>query len=334
MSARISILGAGGWGTALAIHLTKNKHQVTLWEYREEAAERLRKTRDNKEFLPGIKISENITITSSLDETIDTDILLVTLPSHVVRSALESLAKKKINALVVSASKGIENHSLRRISEVIMETIPSVSANRVVVLSGPSHAEEVAIGIPTALTAASASESAALRIQEIFMSPEMRVYTSKDVIGVELGGALKNIIAIAAGIIDGVGFGDNTKAALMTRGLAEISRLGIALGADAHTFAGLAGLGDLIVTCTSGHSRNRFVGEEIGRGRSLHQILDEMTMVAEGVRTTQSAVDLAAKIQVEVPIIQAVYEVLFQDKNPKEAITELMTRTPKAEDFG
>lgn len=336
MKAKIGILGAGGWGTALAVLLNSIGHNIHLWEYRKEAALELSRTRENRDFLPGVNIPENIKITSDIEETVTKkDLILFTLPSHTVRSVGEKISNFQFdNSFIVSCSKGIENNTLLRMSEVILETIPNFPKERIVVLSGPSHAEEVGRGIPTVVVAASTNTESAKQVQDIFMCPTFRVYTSKDVIGVELGGALKNIIAIAAGISDGVGFGDNTKAALMTRGIVEITRLGIAMGANSLTFAGLSGIGDLIVTCTSRHSRNRYVGEQLGKGKSLREVLESMVMVAEGVKTTQSANDLSKNYNVEMPITREVYRVLFEGKKPKKAVYDLMTRNPKVEDWG
>jgi len=334
--ARIGVLGAGSWGTALAVLLHSNGHAVAMWEFRKDAAHRLAEIRENTDFLPGVVIPADIKISSDLAEVVDEkDILLMMLPSHVVRSVGQQLSRFSLHdILVVSGSKGIENETLMRMSEVLMETIPGLSMDRIVVLSGPSHAEEVGQSIPTVVVAASTREASSKRIQEVFMNPSFRVYANKDVIGVELGGSLKNVIAIAAGICDGVGFGDNTKAALLDRGIVEITRLGTAMGAHHMTFAGLSGMGDLIVTCMSRHSRNRYVGEEIGKGKSLQEVLDSMVMVAEGVRTTRSAHDLSKKYDVDMPISEEVYQVLFRGKDPQKAVYDLMTRDPKMEDWG
>ncbi len=331
---RISVLGAGSWGTALSVLLHKNGHAVTLWEFQSEVAAKLRDEGVNHDFLPGIPVPSEITITSDLQSVIqDVDVILCVLPSHVVRDVCEQLAKYGLSkkALIVSATKGIENHSLLRISEIFQSTLPGLKAEQMIVLSGPSHAEEVAKEIPTVITAASTSMLSAERIQSIFMNPHFRVYANTDIVGVELGGSLKNVIAIAAGISDGVGCGDNTKAALMTRGIVEITRLGVAMGANPETFSGLSGVGDLIVTCTSQHSRNRFVGEAIGKGQTLHEVLNGMVMVAEGVRTTQSVMALSEKYHVDMPITREVFNVLFKDKNPKDAVYDLMTRGAKSE---
>ena len=336
MKAGIGILGAGSWGTAVAVLLHNNGHRVTLWEFREKAARRLAEERENKDFLPGVPIPEAIEITHDLEAAVtDRDFIIIMLPSHVVREVAGLMAGYLLGeAIIISGSKGIENETLLRMSELLVDVVPSITPQRVVVLSGPSHAEEVGQGIPTVVVAASVGKESAKHVQDIFMSPAFRVYTNEDIVGVELGGALKNVIAIAAGISDGVGFGDNTKAALLNRGIVEITRLGAAMGANPMTFAGLSGMGDLIVTCTSRHSRNRFVGEQIGKGRKLPEVLEDMVMVAEGIRTTRSTVDLSVRHGVEMPISTEVYHVLFEDKDPKEAVYDLMTRDPKAEDWG
>ncbi|MDZ7260827.1 MAG: NAD(P)H-dependent glycerol-3-phosphate dehydrogenase [candidate division KSB1 bacterium] len=334
---KIGILGAGGWGTALAILLHSNQHQVTLWEYRQKAAQRLAAERINQEFLPGVVIPEGVIITSDLEQAkTNKDILVIVVPSHVVRSVGTQIGslREAPETIVVSATKGIENDTLLRMSQVLLETIDGLKAENLVALSGPSHAEEVSRRIPTAVVAASVNLDAAKKVQQAFMNAEFRVYTNPDIIGVELGGALKNIIAIAAGICDGAGFGDNTKAALQPRGLVEMVRLGTKMGADPLTFAGLSGMGDLIVTCMSRHSRNRYVGEQVGKGRPLPEVLSEMVMVAEGVKTTQSAYELSKKYQVEMPITEQVYKILFEGKNPRDAMYELMMRDAKPEHWG
>jgi glycerol-3-phosphate dehydrogenase (NAD(P)+) len=333
MSLRVGVLGAGGWGTALGLLLHQNGHAVMLWEYQHELAERLKATRENPDFLPGVALPGEIGVTSDLEAAVsDKDMIVLALPSHTVRQTAKALSLIPVqNALFVSGTKGIENHSLLRMSELLLETIPGLSAGRIVALSGPSHAEEVARSVPTVVTAASSDPKASQSVQEAFMNPSFRVYTSGDVIGVELGGAFKNVIAVAAGISDGVGFGDNTKAALITRGIVEMTRLGEVMGANPSTFAGLSGLGDLVVTCWSRHSRNRFVGEQIGKGAKLPDVLKKMKMVAEGVRTTQSVYDLSLKHRIAAPISIEVYRMLFEGKNPKLAVFDLMTRDKKAE---
>jgi glycerol-3-phosphate dehydrogenase (NAD(P)+) len=334
---KITVLGAGSWAIALALVLEYNGHDVTLWEFRPDAAERLNQTRDAKEFLPGIKIPVSIQVKNDLEQAgSDKNVLIVAVPSHVVRSVGQRLNKLTIEdpPILVNVAKGIENDTLMRMSEVLAQTINWANKDNIVTLSGPSHAEEVSRQIPTAIVSASVNLNTAELIQQVFMNEYFRVYTNQDIVGVELGGALKNIIAIAAGICDGAGFGDNTKAALQPRGLVEIVRLGTAMGAKPITFAGLSGMGDLIVTCMSRHSRNRYVGEQIGKGRKLDDILKEMVMVAEGVKTTRSAYQLSRKYNVEMPITEQVYQILFEGKDARDALKELMMRGPKEEKWG
>jgi len=330
---KISVLGAGGWGTTLAILLHYNGHNVTLWEYKKGYARHLIKKRINTDYLPGIKIPKEIIITNDIEEsTNDKNLIVLAVPSQFLRGVVNKVEFKQIeDSILVNVSKGIENKSLMTMSQMLKNVFPNIDKNQIGVISGPSHAEEVSRMIPTAVVAASSDIETSKAIQAAFMTSYFRVYASNDILGVELGGAFKNIIAIGAGIIDGAGFGDNTKAAIMTRGVAEISRLGLAMGAQPETFAGLSGMGDLIVTCMSRHSRNRFVGEEIGKGKKLKQILKSMEQVAEGVETTRSAKQLAAKIEIETPITNEVYKILFEDKDPVKATTDLMTRDMKAE---
>lgn len=332
MKAKIVVLGAGGWGTALAMLLANKGFEVDLWEPFAAQARELRRRRENLKFLPGVPIPPQIGITSRLEEVApEKDMIVVVLPSHVVRKGVRRLAECGIpsHAVIVSASKGIENKTHLRMSQVIASEL---RGNRIAVLSGPSHAEEVSRNVPTSIVAAAPDEDLAKYVQSIFMAPNFRVYTNPDMVGVELGGALKNVIAIAVGICDGLGFGDNTRAALIARGLAEMARLGIAMGAEPLTFAGLSGLGDLITTCISKHSRNRGLGEALGRGRSLKEISRGMTMVAEGVRTTRSAYQLCRKYNVEMPITRRVYGVLFRGEHPQSVVASLMT--PEAEPEG
>jgi glycerol-3-phosphate dehydrogenase (NAD(P)+) len=330
----ISVLGAGGWGTTLAILLHSNNHNVTLWEYEEDYVLKILETRINEKYLPGIIIPSALNITHDLDlATKNKDIVVLAVPSQFLRSVIKNkIASQNLeHSILVSVAKGIENTSLMTMSQMLKDEIPSLQTKQIAVLSGPSHAEEVARKIPTAVVAASKNKKTAELVQSAFMTPYFRVYTSSDLVGVEMGGAFKNVIAIGAGIIDGAKFGDNTKAAIMTRGIAEISRLGIRLGAKAETFAGLSGMGDLIVTCMSRHSRNRFVGEQIGSGKKLKEVLASMTMVAEGVQTTKSVVQLAGNSGVETPIACEVYNILFEDKDPSKATYDLMTRDMKTE---
>jgi glycerol-3-phosphate dehydrogenase (NAD(P)+) len=330
---RITVLGAGSWGTTLAILLSSNAHEVILWAHREDHAQRMIERRENHALLPGVNIPSEIKITSDLDYSVSgCDLLVAAVPVQFVRPVGERLRNHKFTStILVNVSKGIENSSLMTMSGVLLDVLPSVRKEHIVTLSGPSFAEEVSRKVPTAVVAASANLDAAKRVQQAFMTPYFRVYSSDDIRGVELAGSIKNVIAIGAGIADGAGFGDNTKAAIMTRATAELSRLGSVMGAQQRTFAGLSGIGDLIATCMSKHSRNRYVGEEIGRGRKLPGILAEMVMVAEGVATTRSVHDLALKHNVELPIANAVYEVLFEEKDPIVATSDLMTRGAKGE---
>lgn len=327
-----AVIGAGGWGTTLARLLDERGQQVTLWARREEFANELRERRENATYLPGIKLPATIEITHEAEALREKELYVFALPTQSTRMVARELAKNLSHsgAVYVSASKGIEHSTFSRVTEVISNAL-GIEHSRTVALSGPSHAEEVARRVPTAIVAAGEDPAMAREVQNAFFLPYFRVYSSSDVIGVELAAALKNVIAICAGITDSAGFGDNTKAALMTRGLAEMRRLGIALGAEEHTFSGLAGLGDLVVTCGSKHSRNRYVGEQIGLGRKLPDILSMMKMIAEGVSTTESARSLAQLHKIEMPIVEETYKILFEHKDPREATNDLMTRDPKAE---
>ncbi len=326
----ISVIGSGGWGTALALHLSKRGHSVCLWSYFPEESARLKNDRENKEFLPGVPFGDaEFIFTSDLKEAADFgEILVCAVPSKAVRATAERL-KRADGKTVVNVSKGIDEISLKRISQVYGEALPH---SPIAVLSGPSHAEEVARGIPTTNVAACEDMEVAKKIQSVFNGETFRVYTNPDVCGVELGGALKNVIALCAGITDGCGFGDNTKAALMTRGLHEITRLGVAMGAKEKTFAGLSGVGDLIVTCTSMHSRNRRAGILLGQGKSLAEALETVHMTVEGVSATRAAYALGKKYNVELPITNQAYAVLFEGKEPALAVRELMMRSAKSED--
>ena len=330
---RITVLGAGSWGTTLSILLANNSHRVTLWSYQQQYTDDILTRRENPSFLPGVKIPESVTPTSDIRASVeDAEMLVAAVPSQYIRSVMMQLGHLAFDRItVVNVAKGVEKGTLMTMSEMLHDTIPSLPAGKVATLSGPSHAEEVSQGIPTTVVAASTSLETAKLVQSTFMMPSFRVYVSTDLRGVELGGSLKNVIAIAAGVVDGANLGDNTKAALMTRGIAEITRLGVALGAHARTFAGLSGIGDLMVTCMSRHSRNRYVGVEIGKGRKLPDILSEMVMIAEGVETTQSARELAGRTGVETPIVNEVYKMLFEGKDPHDACYDLMTRDPKGE---
>ncbi len=330
---RIAVLGAGSWGTALAIVLSSNSHDVTLWSYRDQYARDILERRENPSFLPGIPIPESISATSDLFTAVDRAEMIVTaIPSQFLRGVTQQLQGMPLDhVLVVNVAKGIENGTLMTMSEMLHDVLPSLPREHVATLSGPSHAEEVSRKIATTVVAASIDPETSRKVQRVFMTPTFRVYMSTDLRGVELGGSLKNVIAIAAGIVDGANLGDNTKAALMTRGIVEITRIGMAMGAQEKTFSGLSGIGDLMVTCMSRHSRNRHVGVEIGRGRKLNDILGEMVMIAEGVATTKSANDLASAKGVEVPIMTEVGKMLFEGKNPLQACHDLMTRDPKGE---
>lgn len=330
---RITVLGAGSWGTTLALVLSENHHDVSLWSFDAKQAAVMRSTHANPDFLPGLTLPPSIRISDALsDAAPDAEMIVAAVPSQFLRSVMKGLPPVDVEkTLIVNVAKGVENGSLMTMSEMLQDALPSLPPTRIVTLSGPSHAEEVSRKIPTTVVAASPDLNTARMVQAAFMLPYFRVYVSNDIKGVEIGGSLKNVIAIAAGIIDGAQLGDNTKAAVMTRGIAEIARVGVALGAHVRTFSGLSGIGDLMVTCMSRHSRNRYVGVEIGKGRKLPEILAEMVMVAEGVATTQSARDLAARTGVEVPIISEVYRILFEGKDPLLACHDLMTRDPKGE---
>lgn len=332
MIPKISIIGAGSWGTTLANLLAEKGADVTLWVYEGSQLEAMKRSRMNTRYLPGIILAENIRLTGELEEAVYRAIYLVlAVPSHAMRTICENI-RGYVNPqqIAINVAKGIENDTLKRMSEVIAETLP-MPASHIASLYGPSHAEEVSKKIATAVVAASSDLNTARTVRDLFNGEFFRVYSNSDIIGVEIGGSLKNVIAIATGICDGAGFGDNTKAALLTRALVEITRMGVMMGAQQETFAGLSGMGDLIVTCMSKHSRNRFVGEQIGKGKTLDEVLGEMVMVAEGVKTTRSVYQLSHKLEVEMPISEQVYQVLFHDKKPHDAVGELMGRDPKEE---
>jgi len=330
---RVSVLGAGSWGTTLAIVLYHNGHEVSLWEYNKSLAKALKKHHENRLLLPGIAIPNEIKISNNLKESVaDKHMIILAVPSQFIREVIKKVKDISFKETTfVSVAKGIEKVTLMTVAEILQDEIFSLGTNNIGVLSGPSHAEEVSKKIPTAVVAASENEGTAQTIQAAFNNSYFRVYSSTDLTGVELGGALKNVIAIGAGIIDGAGFGDNTKAMIMTRGIAEISRLGIEMGARPSTFAGLSGMGDLIVTCMSQHSRNRYVGDQIGQGKKLNEVLKAMDMVAEGVETCKSVHELAAKHHVDTPIVDAVYSILFDDRDPTKVTYDLMTRGMKSE---
>ena len=325
---KICILGFGSWGVALACLLNGNGHSVRAWEHDEGMARRLNELREHP-YLPGVKIPQEVVISSSIEGLAHkADCIVVALPSHVIPKAMPALAKYCDNKLVVSVSKGFVEDGLLRISQYIGGLVQNA---HIVALTGPSHAEEVSRALPTAITAASDDASAAKAVADVFSNDNFRVYTTNDIIGAELGGALKNVIALAAGISDGLGFGDNTKAALMTRGIVEIARLGIAMGAKEHTFAGLSGIGDLIVTCTSTHSRNWRAGNLLAKGKSVDEALGQVQMVVEGVHTAKAALLLSEKHGVDMPIVKEVNKILFKNKNPQQAVEDLMQRDKKVE---
>lgn len=329
---KVAVLGAGSWGTALAVLLSRKVRTVEIWARRKDLAEAVN-SGENARYLPGVALPGNVRAKVRMEEVLaGAEAVIFAVPSHAFREVLrEALGSLPEEVLLVNVAKGLEENTLFRMSEVFLEEAGSARSSSYVVLSGPSHAEEVGRGMPTAVVCAGASPEAARLAQELLRAETFRVYTSPDVKGVELGGALKNIIALGTGIAEGLGFGDNTRAALMTRGLAEITRLGVAAGADPRTFAGLAGVGDLIVTCTSAHSRNRRAGMAIGRGMSLPEALAEVRMVVEGVRTTRAARRLAQNLGVDMPITEQIYGVLFAGLSPRAAVVNLMTRDPRGE---
>ncbi|MDO4322431.1 MAG: NAD(P)H-dependent glycerol-3-phosphate dehydrogenase [Lachnospiraceae bacterium] len=327
--AKLGVIGAGSWGTALAILLNENGNEVTLWSHREAEAERIRSTRQISK-LPEVTLPEKISVTADLEQAVsDKDALILVVPSNCVRETAGKMsAFVKDGAVVVSASKGIEESTLKTMTDIVDELIPQAQS---AVLSGPSHAEEVARSLPTTCVIGAGSEETARYLQKLFMSPVFRVYISSDMLGIELGGALKNVIALAAGIADGMGYGDNAKAAIITRGMVEIARLGMKMGGKLETFSGLTGIGDLIVTCASMHSRNRRAGILLGQGYSMEEAMKEVNMVVEGVYSAKSAMKLSEKYGVELPIIEQVNRILFEGKNPKEAVSNLMLRDSKQE---
>ena len=321
---KITVIGSGSWGSAIAFLLNNNGHDVTLWSFKEDEANSIIEHRENKEFLPGVHLSEKIFVTPDIEKAADCEVAVMVVPSAFCEGVARSFAPfLNRGQIIVNASKGIHQGTLTTLSEVLADIFPTC---KVGVLAGPSHAEEVGKGLPTVCVAAFKEPEIAREIQDIFISNVFRVYAHTDIVGVELGGALKNVIALAAGICDGLGFGDNSKAALMTRGIVEISRLGEAMGADKQTFSGLTGMGDLIVTCTSMLSRNRRAGILLGQGKSLDEALKEIHMVVEGVVTAKSAYSLAKKMNVEMPIIEAVNSILFEGKKPIDVVNKLMTR--------
>ena len=326
--AKVSVIGAGSWGTALALLLYKNGHDVTVWSYQEEEVRMLSEKREHVSKLPGVKIPEGIFFTADIKEAVEEKDVLAVPSIHVRNTAKKINPYVKDGQILVDVAKGIEEDTLMTLSQQIEEEIPQAD---VAVLSGPSHAEEVGRGLPTTVCIGAHTEATAKYLQQLFMNEVFRVYISPDILGIELGGSLKNVIALAAGVADGMGYGDNTKAALITRGIAEISRLGVKMGGAAETFGGLAGIGDLIVTCASVHSRNRKAGYLMGQGKTMKEAMDEVKMVVEGVYSAKAAAKLGKKYNVSLPIIEEVNKVLFEDKSPKEAVNELMLRVGKAE---
>ena len=332
MPMKFAILGDGAWGTAIALLLSARGHRVSLWSAREENGRLLQETRENVHLLPGVAIPAEIDLTLDIAHAArDADVLVAAIPTVYLRDTLRRIAPAlAASQPVISLAKGIENETFQRPSEIVEQVL---GPRPVAVLSGPSHAEEVSRGLPTTVVAASSDWDLARRVQDAFNGDRFRVYTNQDVVGVELGGALKNVIGIAAGISDGLGFGDNSKSALLTRGLVEIARFGVALGAEHQTFVGLAGLGDLITTCVSRHGRNRRVGERLARGESLDAILSGTRMVAEGVYTARSVYDKASRMGIDMPITSEVYRMLYEAKPPAAAVRDLMLREPRSEKF-
>lgn len=326
---KIVVLGSGGWGTALAVMAHNCGNKVYLWSPFEEELNYLRKDREHKKLLPGVKISEEIELTGDIKVTESADMIIMAVPSFAVRSTAKLLKDTvKPNGVIVNVAKGLEENTLKRLSEVIEEELEGVC---VVALSGPSHAEEVSRGIPTAVVAASKSIEAAKQVQDTLMNENFRIYVTTDIVGVELGASLKNVIALCAGICDGLKLGDNTKAALITRGITEIAKLGVACGGKAQTFSGLTGIGDLIVTCTSMHSRNRRAGILIGEGMTPQEAIDKVGMTVEGYKTCHAAYTLAKNKGIEMPIVNESYHVLYENEKPEDAIKSLMNRTKKHE---
>lgn len=327
---KISVIGDGGWGTTLAILLGSKGHDVRLWGAFPDYTERMKASRENTKFLPGVKIPDSVALTSDISDAADSDVIVMAVPSQYMRGVTGKMKGiRPGRKLFVNVSKGIENGSLMRMSEVITDVLGKV---RIGALSGPTISYEVARGLPTTVVAASDDASAAEEIQDLFMTDNFRIYTNTDITGVELGGSLKNVIAIAAGISDGLGFGVNTKSGLLVRGIVEIARLGTAMGAKQETFYGISGLGDLVTTCVSNHGRNRWFGEEIGKGNAPGSVLKSTEMAVEGAGTSKSCRELCRKYVIEMPIADEVYNVIFEGKDPKAAVRDLMTRRKRSED--
>lgn len=332
---RATVIGAGAWGTALARHLAENDLTVKLWAYETDVVEAINTKHENSVFLPGVSLPSSLTATSSFEEALsETDLLLLAAPSHAMRSVLSDMMPVFSKALpIIVATKGIEEETLKLMTQVLQELLPPNWAHGITVLTGPSFAAEVSQSKPTTVLLAGQDSALTTQLQSVFMTSTFRVYTGSDMIGAQLGGALKNVMAIAAGVVDGLNLGANARAALITRGLAEIIRLGVALGADVHTFYGLSGLGDLVLTCTGSLSRNYSVGIQLGQGQSLESVLKNTITVAEGIRTTRAAMSLATQLHVEMPIVQGIHSLLFEGKTAKQAVEELMSRSAKEETY-
>lgn len=330
---KVLVMGGGSWGTTLAVLLAEKGNDVTLWEFNKDLAKKMKETRENAVYLKGITLPDNLKIENSLDNLLkDVDYLVLSIPSQFLRGVLKNVSNQiEEKTIIINTAKGIEISSHTRLSEVIKDEILGKLHKNIVVLSGPTHAEEVANKIPSAIVAASANEEIGKKVQDLFTNDAFRVYYNSDIIGVEVGGALKNCIAIATGIADGLGFGDNSRSAIITRGLAEMVRFGEYYGADFKTFSGLSGVGDLITTCTSRHSRNRFVGEKLGQGKTIEEILSEMVMVAEGVPTVKAVYELSKTTGISMPIIDGLYEIIYENENPEKIVSALMTRELKSE---
>lgn len=333
MKQKVAVLGAGSWGTALAMVLVENGHDVRIWGHHEEQMTEINDNHTNHKYLPDIQLPMALKAAYTIEECVeDADAVLFVVPTKAMREvAKQFVAVAHNKPVIIHASKGLEQQSYKRISEVLLEEIPEENRKDVVVLSGPSHAEEVAVKDVTTITAAAKNLACAEYVQQIFSNEYFRVYTNQDVIGVELGAALKNIIALGSGALHGLGYGDNARAAIMTRGLAEISRLGVAMGADPLTFIGLSGVGDLAVTCTSVHSRNWRAGDLLGKGHSLDNVLDNMGMIVEGVSTTKAAYELSRELNIEMPITETIYKVLYEDEKVENVIKQIMLREFKSE---
>lgn len=329
---KVIVIGAGSWGTALGLILAEKGYDVTLWEHNQEIAEKLNEDRENVRLLPGIKFPSNLKITSNLNNLLtDAKYVVFSVPSQVLRSVIASISSQITEEMIlINTAKGLEVTSGETLSNVMKDEIKGKYHKNIIILSGPTHAEEVAQKLPTTIVAAGELDNAK-QVQELFNTENFRVYVSDDIIGVEVGGAVKNCLAIGAGIADGLGYGDNAKAALITRGIAEMIRFGKAMGADERTFSGLTGIGDLVVTCASKHSRNRFVGEELGKGKTIEEILKNMIMVAEGVPTVNAVYEKKLKLGISMPIVEAIYEIIYKNGDTQEKVKELMTRELKSE---